>query len=334
MGKHFAIACLAAGLAAVFAGQAMSSQPKHREYFDYKLEPVVLPLKGGPAELLFSFKMKPEYECDSVLVEVIPWKQLTFKGTSKFKVSLANAAEFSMTLAFTIPAHDTSAINIRLSCPNCVQGINRTFITTGDTIQVLDYIPTPLGPEPPREQRIITHYGPDSLRPPKEIDLRKGPDSASMWHEPTEEEIRQKTREARLRQMHEMEKQPLTHLEAQIFTIDSVDYIRRRGETRFHVAEPVKDPWEFSRHLADSVAALPPETECDVVLYLHEAELLELARELTDSLVPANRADYYLTRTTRGVIKRLSEAGARVTFLDKTPEGTFRPAADTSETGE
>jgi hypothetical protein len=49
MGKHFVTACLAAGLAALLASQSMSSQPLHPEYFDYKLEPVVLPEKGGPA---------------------------------------------------------------------------------------------------------------------------------------------------------------------------------------------------------------------------------------------------------------------------------------------
>ena len=149
------VLAVVAGLVTLAAQPLVATMPTMPQYFDYTLEPKSLPDKSGPVELVLTFKMKPEYECDSVLVQVGVWKQLVYNGPSEFWASLAETGEYSTTLSVTVSPNDTSALNIRLTCRRSrVQGFCKTFITTGDTIAVLDYVPTSV-PEPARPQRVI-----------------------------------------------------------------------------------------------------------------------------------------------------------------------------------
>ena len=141
---------VAVGLVTLAAQPLVATMPTIPQYFDYTLEPKSLPDKSGPVELLLTFKMKPEYECDSVLVQVGVWKQLVYNGPAEFWASLAETGEYSTTLSVIVPPNDTSALKIWLMCQGGrVQGLRRVFITTGDTITVLDYLPTSI-PEPVR----------------------------------------------------------------------------------------------------------------------------------------------------------------------------------------
>jgi len=318
---------VAAGLVTLAAQPLVASQHIIPQYFDYTLEPVTLPEKSGPVDLLFTFKMKPEYECDSVLVQAAPWKELVYDGPAEFWASLAETGEYSTTLSVTVPPNDTSAIFLTLKCPGRGQLLTKAFITTADAIEVLDYIPTPIGPEPPRPQRRINRSRIDPDNPPKVIDTDK---RVEPFVEPTEEEIRQRRRESQMREMRELEKQPLTSQGSQQIVIDGTYYIRYRGETKFHVAQPVTDTWAYAQRLTDSLRALPPDTEYDVVLHLSEPKQLELARKLTDSLVLSNRPDFYLTRTTKAVLKQLDAIGVDVGYLNQLPHNMFLPASDTS----
>lgn len=128
------------------ASQALHATPPRSgipKCFDYTLEPKSLPDNGGPVELDFTFTMKPEYECDSVKVQVGVWKRLVYDGPKEFWVSLAETGEYSTTLSVTVAPNDTSVLFMNLSCQGCSQDFAKTFITTGDAMEVFDYVPTP-----------------------------------------------------------------------------------------------------------------------------------------------------------------------------------------------
>ncbi|MCD6249108.1 MAG: hypothetical protein J7J98_02090 [candidate division Zixibacteria bacterium] len=147
---------VAAGLVTLMAQPLVATMPTTPQYFDYTLEPNSLPDKSGPIELVLTFKLKPQVdECDSVLVQIGAWKDLVYDGPAEFWVSLAETGEYSTTLSVIVPPNDTSAIKIWLGCRGRgQQGLTKTFITTGDSIAVLDYVPTSV-PEPARPQRVI-----------------------------------------------------------------------------------------------------------------------------------------------------------------------------------
>ncbi|MCD6248779.1 MAG: hypothetical protein J7J98_00430 [candidate division Zixibacteria bacterium] len=107
---------VAAGLVTLTAQPLVATMPTTPQYFDYTLEPKSLPDNPGPVELEFTLKMKPEYECDSVLVQVGVWKQLVYNGPAEFWASLVETGEYSTTLSVIVPPNDTSALNIRLTC--------------------------------------------------------------------------------------------------------------------------------------------------------------------------------------------------------------------------
>jgi hypothetical protein len=178
---------------------------------------------------------------------------MTYLGPRQFRAQLSPDGRYSATLSCVVAAEDTSAIIVTLVCSQCDQSVAQTIIMTDDTVRILDYLPTPHGPDRPVEQKVVDHTatGPKPERRAR-VHLSAA-DSAELLRQPTAEELRDRERESRLEQMREMEKEPLSDYEAQVFTVDTIDYIRYRGETRFHPAVPVKDPWEFSRHMADSI---------------------------------------------------------------------------------
>jgi hypothetical protein len=178
---------------------------------------------------------------------------MSYDGPAMILVPLPPGGEYSARIPVVVAERDTSVMLIDLWCHGCDQTIVKTIITTDDTVQVLDYLPTRQGPDRPVEQKVVDHTAPSSQPSPWGVGRLSAADSAELLRQPTAEELRDRERESRLEQMREMEKEPLSDYEAQVFTVDTIDYIRYRGETRFHPAVPVKDPWEFSRHMADSI---------------------------------------------------------------------------------
>jgi hypothetical protein len=150
----------------VLAIQALSSPPMSQPCIDFKLESTPISGGVGAVEFLLSFKMKPGFECDSVLVHVRPAKRMSYDGPEQFYVHLPASGECSTRLAARVAPNDTSAILIMLSCQNCNQAVAWTGITTDDTVRILDYLPTRQGPDRPVEQKVVDHTAPGSQPSP------------------------------------------------------------------------------------------------------------------------------------------------------------------------
>ncbi len=123
--------------------------------------------------------------------------------------------------------------------------------------------------------------------------------------------------------MAKLEEAPLEGMDRQFFSLDGVIYVRDRGETKFHVSEPrtleEMQAWALSRQ--DSIAAIPPETEFEVRMWLTEPADLEYARELVDSLRLSDEPDCYITRTSLEVIHLLEKRGIKTAPIAKVFRG-------------
>ncbi len=114
--------------------------------------------------------------------------------------------------------------------------------------------------------------------------------------------------------MAKLEEKPLEGMDRQFFELDGVMYVRDRGEREFRVSEPMTleemRAWALRR--ADSSAAIPPETEFEVRMWLTDSTDLEYARKQVDSLRLSDEPDCYITRTSLEVIHKLRERGIRL----------------------
>ncbi len=114
--------------------------------------------------------------------------------------------------------------------------------------------------------------------------------------------------------MARLEEKPLEGMDRQFFALDGVMYVRDRGETKFRISPSMTteelEAWALSRQ--DSIAAIPPETEFEVRLWLTEPADLEYARTQVDSLRLTDEPDCYITHTSLEVIRKLMERGIRL----------------------
>jgi len=116
-----------------------------------------------------------------------------------------------------------------------------------------------------------------------------------------------------------LEEKPLEGMNRQFFALDGVMYVRDRGEKKFRASEPMTleevQAWTLRRQ--DSIAAIPPETEFEVRIWLTNQDDLNWTQEQVDSLKPTDEPDCYITQTSLEVIRKLQEHGVKI--------GTVKP---------
>ena len=133
---------------------------------------------------------------------------------------------------------------------------------------------------------------------------------------PTKEEQKIKQQQEKRRKLEEA---PLTEYDKQDILVGDTLYSRYRGEYKFHIEEPIRNPGEYLRKKHDSLRVLENEKTYELTLDLRDPQEFEYVKGLVDSLIPMEEESIYRTVTNGAVLQQLRANKIKVGIYPEKP---------------
>lgn len=270
-----------------------------------KLEPKTKLTTDGPVTM--SLTIIPRENCgDTIRYQLVPTPSLTVVGPDTRTVVVNADGIFETEFDILVPDNDTSEIMVTIIDVPVPLEILRCFVTTADSVEYHYLHPTKYWWLSPRDSTKAA-FSIKSIVP-------RIPDS-NTYRVFSEAYPRS---EHQLRQMRELEKEPLSGESVQYFRVGDDLYRRHEGEKEFTLVQKrsIDQIVADKKRYLDSIAALPAEAELRVCVNLQHADHLESTKRMLDGLPePESDAFYHLT-ITREQWEELHRQGVPMMYLD------------------
>lgn len=255
----------------------------------------------------FSFGITPKHvSCDEITVSVETVSGLTYFGETYWTVPFRDKIETNYSFDVIIPDNDTCGLKITLSCGDYSNTINRYFITTSDSVQMIRSMPRtyPEGFLRPKFEGRIGNVIPGEF--PEDDSLYGIPENPTLIDYERDSSYQMTKEEAQLRRMHWLEQKPLTDKDREDVFVGNVRYIRYRGEYEFTSANE-----KLGAEL-QSMKDNPPDNDYDVIFDLTKKDDYNFVNQLVDSLVPdPDSLSYYRTVIKRNILIQILNKGIK-----------------------
>ncbi len=257
----------------------------------------------------FSFGITPKHvSCDEITVSVETVSGLTYFGETYWTVPFKDKIETNYSFDVIIPDNDTCGLKITLSCGDYSNTINRYFITTSDSVEMIRGMPSiyPEGFIRPKFEGRIGNVIPGEF--PEDDSLYGIPENPTLIDYQKEEYTQLTKEEAQLRKMHWLEREPLTDKDIQYHSIGNIRYERKRGESKFTIIKTYTEEEIQEQHLKrlDSLKANPPNHLYDMTINLTNKEDYEFVKQLVDSLIPTDSIGFFRAIVNKSMLNKLT----------------------------
>ena len=285
-------------------------------YLDIK--PLLVPHNGGASTIRIRFS--PNLDCGESNFTVRDLDNLQYLGNPTWTDYAQRGETTYFDLQLVLPARDTSGFFIDVTCNSArITTVPVFFLPEGDTLSLIcSNVKACSYAEPHQTGR--HSYGPTDeevlrkmARQKAIYDATQPWDTTVAWYRDSSGNYslrkidfsRKLPRNAREKKEW-LERSPLEDQEMQSIVVDGKVYQRKRGETRFHEVQPIRD----LRSLRDSTPVVDPNQKYHIVILFINAEDSVFVSGLVDSLVAVpDRPGLYHTETNRGVISELRKKG-------------------------
>ncbi len=302
--------------------------------FDIEFEPVTALETGEPISMRMTLQRSQD-SGKTIELELSGHRGLVPQGPASRSGTLDGDGKYTTEFDLIIPKGDTSSISVVIRCGLVKMKTKRWFVTTGETVRYWKANPLEANPEdaagppPGRRGRIIPGEFPDldSIYgiPPEMIhpDYREPDSTQTRIYEPlpTKAEMDSAVLEMQRLRLRELEQTPLTGYGRQLVKVGDTIWIRNYGETKFRVAEKIRDLEAHMQAVTDSIAAIPPETMFDVLYFVKDSSQLTNLQSLIKDLLLTRQEGVYRCRISKALIKTiLDRYGIGPTYPDDSPE--------------
>ncbi len=232
---------------------------------------------------------------------------LSYLGQTNWTVPfIKDKIETNYSFDIIIPDNDTCALVISMSCGDYSNTINRYFVTTADSVEMIRGMPMtyPEGFLRPKFEGRIGNVIPGEF--PEDDSLYGIPENPTLIDYERSESHQWTKEEVQLKKMRRLEREPLTDKDREDYLVGNIRYIRYRGEYKFTKAS------EKIRTELQSMKENPPDNDYDVMLYLSKKDDYDFAKQLVDSLVAdADSSGYYRSVIKRNILIQLLDRGIK-----------------------
>ena len=321
-------------LLAMTSSELCTADSEFPRPFDIEFEPSTSLKTDEPVTMRLSIQ-RSEDPGKTIELDFSGQRGLTLPDGASRSAELDGDGKVTVEFDVVIPKGDTSSITVVIKRDYLKMKTKRWFVTTGESVRYWKAHPREANPEdaagppPGRRGRIIPGEFPDLDSaygiPPEMIhpDYREQDSTQTRIYEPlpTKVEMDSAILEKQRRHLHELEQTPLTEYGRQLVKVGDTIWIRNYGETKFRVAEKVRDLEAHMQAVTDSIAAIPPETMFDVLYFVKDSSQLANLQPLIKDLLPTRQEGVYQCRISQALIKTiLDRYGIGPTYPDVAPE--------------